>query len=82
MGWDQYDRPARTTFDITPDDANNLPRLTRQLVIGVAGNIKVDIAAGGRIQTKILPVQAGTYKMAVSRVYATGTTATAIAGVA
>ena len=56
-------------------------RLTRELIVGVAGNVVADIAAGGRIQTVTLALAAGTHKVSAMRVYATNTTATGLKGV-
>jgi hypothetical protein len=61
---------------VTPSDSVDI-RPTRSLFVGVAGNIKVDMALGTTLTFtnvlagSILPVQ-------VKRVYSTGTTATSI----
>jgi hypothetical protein len=81
-GWNGFDRPVKATFAITPSDSADLPRLTRQLIVGVAGNINVTYAKGGRFVTAVLPVPAGTLDIAVKRLFATSTTATTFTGVA
>lgn len=61
--------------DITPPTAA-LPAAARALVIGVAGNVAVDLPNGGTNVVIALP--AGVHPIAVTRVRATGTTATGI----
>jgi hypothetical protein len=66
-----YDARAITTSDST----NIAP--TRGLYIGAAGNVVVDMAYGTTIT--FVGVQAGTVlPVQVTRIYATGTTATSI----
>lgn len=64
---------------VTPDDSNDLPRKPCQaLLVTVTGNLSVVMEAGGQIDftglaaNVILPLR-------VSRVRATGTTATVVA---
>lgn len=68
--------PARKAAVVTPSDsAANVFSFLR---IGGAGNIKVDTIGGA---TVTIPVLAGEYlPLAVTKVYATGTTATNIVG--
>ena len=68
--------PARHIAAVTPADGTDLPGgTTRSLLIGAAGNIKVTTAGG---ETVTVAVPAGYNPFAVTRVWATGTTATGI----
>lgn len=61
---------------VTPSDSVDI-RPTRALFVGVAGNIKVDMALGTTLT--FTDVQAGSIlPVQVKRVYSTGTTATSI----
>ena len=66
-------------FDITPDDATDLQGMTRAIVLGAAGDVAVVLKNG---DTLTLPaLTAGViYPVRVSRVLATGTTATGLKG--
>ncbi|AXV15126.1 hypothetical protein CYG48_05075 [Neorhizobium sp. SOG26] len=63
---------------VTPNDNTDLTYTTRGLYVGVAGNISVVMAGG---ETVTIPVQPGLHPLSVSRVRATGTTATGIVAV-
>lgn len=71
------DSPATTQLAITPSDTTDLTYITRAIYIGAAGNLVVTPLQGGSDVTyavlagQILPVR-------VTRVKATGTTATGI----
>ena len=73
------DGPAMDGFAITPDDLNDIAEVTRALYIGGAGDITVITKTGSQItfnglnNGSILPVR-------VSRILATGTTASNIVG--
>lgn len=73
--------PARHGFDITPADGADLGELTRALYVGGAGNVTLVMASGaevtlaGLLAGSLLPLR-------VRRVKATGTTATALVGLA
>ncbi len=69
---------ATRAVAVTPSDSTDLEYTTRGLYIGVAGNLSVVMAGG---DTVIIPVQAGLHPLSVSRVRATGTTATGIVAV-
>ena len=72
--------PAANGLAITPSDTTDLPNDIRGLLVGGAGNVKVDfIGVGtGIVLTGLL---AGTiYPVQVSRVYVTSTTATSLVG--
>jgi hypothetical protein len=63
---------------ITTSDTTIYEQPTRALWVGGAGNIKVDMADGG-IPILFVGVQGGTLlQIQVTRIYATGTTATSI----
>lgn len=70
--------PATQAFAITPNDDNDLARPARSLHIGGAGTISVIPADGSAAVA--LTVGQGILPLAVKRVRATGTTATAIVG--
>ena len=69
---------ATNAVAITPDDANDLATTpTEGLYIGVTGDVKVDMIDGSTVTFTAL--KGGiVYPYSVSRVYATGTTATDI----
>jgi hypothetical protein len=73
-------QPARNAVAITPSDSVNLPKETRALYIGVAGNVSVEMAGDGDqgeatvVFTGVLAGQV--LPIAITRVNSTGTTAT------
>lgn len=70
--------PARSLFDVTPDDAVDLPIITRALNVAGSGSIRVT-TVDGDIAT--IFVAAGVaFPVRVRRVFTTGTTATGIVG--
>jgi hypothetical protein len=71
--------PARNAAAVTPSDSADLGNVTRALWIGVAGNVAVTMS-GGQNVTFIMPA-GGPYPVSVSRVLATGTTATGIVAI-
>ena len=64
---------ARGGVAVTPSDSDTLPA-TRALLVGVGGTVTVDFAKQGTNLPLILA--AGIHAIQVTRVYATGTTAT------
>ncbi|WJR67242.1 hypothetical protein QTA58_00260 [Neorhizobium sp. CSC1952] len=70
--------PASNAEAVTPSDSTDLTHVSRGLYVGVAGDISV-IMRGG--QTVTISVQAGLHPLAVSRVRASGTTATGIVAI-
>ena len=65
--------------DITTDDTTVYSEPTRAIYVGGYGNMKVDMVGGGTVT--FTNIQAGTIlPIQVVRVYATGTTATALIG--
>lgn len=75
---DGKNAPVWGAVAVTPADGSDLARLpTRSLYIGVTGDVKVDMMNGDLgITFKAVPV--GVIPVRVTRVYATGTTATNI----
>lgn len=78
--------PVESALAVTPADGANLAppngdanKATRALLIGGAGNLKVDMADGTTVTMAIPATATGVLlPIAVKRVYATGTTATGI----
>jgi len=67
---------------ITPSDSADLPRVTRGIIITVAGTLKVDLVDGSTISFLSGSLAIGViHPLAVRRVYSTGTGATGIFGV-
>ena len=71
--------PAAHAFAVTPNDSSDLSETTRALYVGTAGSVAVVMASGASVSFgtiasgTVLPVR-------VTRVLATGTTASAILG--
>lgn len=81
--FDDYQRgvsaPASDAFAITPDDAGDLIYVTRALYVGTAGDVSVVMRDGGTVV--FTNVNGGTtLPCCVSRVMATGTTASGLVG--
>lgn len=73
------DGPHDNAAVVTPADGADLANASRALLVGVGGTVTVDMVGVG---TNIaLPLQAGYSPCRVTRVYATGTTATGIVAV-
>lgn len=68
--------PPSNIFAVAPDDAQDLPHVTRALNVGQSGTIRVTTARG---TTEVLTVAAGiVFPIRASRIWATDTTATNI----
>lgn len=71
--------PAAHAFAVTPNDSGDLSETTRALYVGTAGSVAAVMASGASVSFDtiasgtVLPVR-------VTRVLATGTTASAILG--
>ncbi|EEB83188.1 spike base protein, RCAP_Rcc01079 family [Roseobacter sp. GAI101] len=66
-------------FDITPDDSNDLAQVTRAFMVSGAGDVAVVLKNGTTLD--LAGLTAGVlYPFRVSKVLATGTTATGIKG--
>jgi len=73
--------PAINAFAITPADGAELSEITRAIYIGGAGNVRAILRSGAEVTFAGLP--AGTVlPIRVRSVQATGTTATALVGLA
>jgi hypothetical protein len=71
--------PPEHAGDIAPDDASDLSNVTRALYVGGTGNLRVRMLGGETASFANVP--SGTLMpLRVTRVLATGTTATAILG--
>ncbi|MEM6635720.1 MAG: hypothetical protein AAF667_07490 [Pseudomonadota bacterium] len=68
--------PSVDISDVTPDDANDLPRVTIALNAATPGRIRITTLSGS---TSDIVVAAGTVvPIRATRVWATGTTATGL----
>ncbi|WP_404404943.1 hypothetical protein [Pelagibacterium halotolerans] len=71
--------PAGDIFSITPDDAADLTQTIRGIYVGATGDLSVVAASGA--QAVFVGVPGGTVlPVSVSRVMATGTTASNLVG--
>ncbi|SEW43448.1 hypothetical protein SAMN04488515_3082 [Cognatiyoonia koreensis] len=70
--------PIQAAAEITPDDANALAVATRAIHVGTAGNLRVTLVSGDIVTFPNLGQ--GWHPLRVAKVWATGTTATAIVG--
>jgi hypothetical protein len=71
--------PPERALTIMPDDAADLPQVTRALYVGGAGDVAVTMRGGDAVT--FLGVAGGTLlPVRVSRVHASGTTASGILG--
>lgn len=74
------DASGRSGFVITPDNEDEFEE-TKGLYIGATGDVTVDFAESGENITLLGLAPGVFHPIAVTRVYATGTTATGIRGV-
>lgn len=71
--------PLVDGFSVSPDDASDLPSVTRALYVGQTGDVAVTFLGGG--SAVLRDMQAGTvYPLRVRRVSAAGTTAQNLIG--
>lgn len=72
--------PPENGYAITPADGSDVTTVTRGLIVGVSGDVKVDFVGTGT--AVVLPALAAgvVHPFRVSRVYSTDTTATSIVG--
>lgn len=68
--------PPQNAAAVTTSDTNDLSYVSKSLYIGVSGDVTVITAVGQTVTLKSVPV--GMQQIRVSRVKATGTTATDI----
>jgi hypothetical protein len=77
--WRGMTAPAQRVAVVTPDDANDLPAVTRFVSLAVAGAVKVTTRGGDTVVIPSGALMAGVqHRLEVTRVWATGTTATGI----
>lgn len=77
--WRGMTAPAQHIALVTPDDANDLSNITRFLSIGVAGTLKVTTRGGETLTIPSGLLSAGVmHRLEITRVWASGTTATGI----
>lgn len=72
-----YPASGAYKLDTSFSDTEDLPISTRAILVGTAGDLKVDMING---DTVTLPVYAGIVDVAIKRVYVTGTTASNVIG--
>ena len=69
--------PATSGGAVTPSDSVDVPTLSRALWIGGAGDVKVTLKGGTTVTLSAVPA-GSMLPLQVTRVWATGTTATLI----
>lgn len=67
--------PIETAQNVLPDDTTDLMLTSRAVYVGGAGNLRVTLASGSEVT---FAAGQGWHPIRVSRVWSTGTTATAI----
>lgn len=70
--------PARSIFDVNPSDTTDLPEVTNALNVATPGTLRVTTLEGSITDISVAPGYA--FPVRVTRVWATGTTATGIRG--
>ena len=70
--------PAQLVFDVTPSDTTDLSEVTTALNVATPGTVRVTTLAGSVTDVSVTPGYA--FPLRVTRVWATGTTATGIRG--
>ena len=74
---DRSSLPGGVGVAVTKHDTDDLPYVTKQLYVGVAGDIKVNFGSqigGSGVVLKAVPV--GLHNLRLSRIFSTGTAAT------
>ncbi len=74
------DSVAESSFDITPDDAVDLPTVTRSVYVGTGGNLTCTLVNDDTPVTFFNVVSGSILPFRLKAVKATGTTATDIRG--
>ena len=72
---------GQTAFAITPNNSTKFARRARAFYVGVGGDITVLTGAGDVVQLKDVP-QGAVIPLEITRVNATGTTASSLVGFA
>ena len=70
--------PSHDMYPVTPSDGADLPAVARSLSVAVGGTLKVNTLEGGASNPRTVTVPAGVVPGVVTKVFATGTTATGI----
>lgn len=70
--------PITRAAEVAPDDATDLPYVTRALHVGAGGDLRVTLSGGTTVT--FAGLSAGWHPIRVARVHATGTTAAGIVG--
>jgi len=74
--------PAEVCFAIVPADTGNLPQATKAIYVGTGGTVNL-VSVGGAAPVSFVNIQDGTILDIRTRaVYATGTTASNLVGLA
>ena len=71
--------PAAHAFAVTPNDSSDLSETTRAIYVGGAGSVTAVMASGASVTFASVP-SGTTLPVRVTRVLATGTTASTIVG--
>lgn len=72
--------PGIDALPVAPNDTVPLAHVTRALYVGVSGDVRVELLSGA-VATFQSMQAGGIYPLRVSRVFATGTTASGLIGV-
>ena len=73
------DSPAFSAFEITPDDAADLPQVTRAIYVGGSGDLRLIMKDGSTV-TFVAVAEGSPFTVRAARVLSTGTTATGLVG--
>lgn len=72
--------PAQDVFEVTPNDTTDLPQATRAINVSLSGAVRLTSVSG---TTATVFVAAGVaFPVRAQRIFATGTSATGIVGMA
>ena len=71
--------PANSGFTITPNDATELPEITRAIYIGNGGNLSVEMNKGGTLE--FVNVPSGSLMPIRAKKVLEATTATSLIGI-
>lgn len=72
--------PPRSCFDVEPSDTETLSHVTKGIYIGVGGDVRLQSLSGSAPVTYKNLADGSYIAVRVARVFATGTTASAIVG--
>jgi len=71
--------PPSDGFDVTPDDDEDLPKVIRGFVVGLAGDVDVTFMSGNRVTLPSM-VAGVMHPGYIKKIHAENTTATGIVG--